>query len=97
MQVGCNISVVSTTHLTVYPRVQTASAEDVRTAISDAYDTFKAGTWSKAPAEQRSSVLAQLAQIIADNLPDLAKMETLQTGRAIREMTAQLQRVPEWL
>ena len=77
--------------------MQTASPDDVRTAISDAYDTFKAGTWSRAPAEVRSSVLGQLAQIVADNLSDLAKMESMQTGRAIREMNAQLARVPEWL
>ena len=78
-------------------RVQMSSAEDVRTAISDADDTFKSGVWSRAPTEVRSSVLGQLAQIVADNLPELAKMETLQTGRAIREMTAQLARIPEWL
>ncbi|KAJ3553034.1 hypothetical protein NM688_g3834 [Phlebia brevispora] len=77
--------------------VQTSSADDVRAAISDAYAVFKEGTWSKAPLDVRSSVLAQLAQNVAENIDDLAKMESLQTGRPIREMKAQLLRVPEWL
>jgi hypothetical protein len=30
-------------------------------------------------------------------VPALAELETLQTGRAIREMSAQLGHLPEWL
>jgi hypothetical protein len=30
-------------------------------------------------------------------IPEMAQIETLQTGRTIREMKAQLGRLPEWL
>ena len=78
-------------------RVQEASPDEVRDAIADADMTFKSGVWSKASIDVRSSVLAQLAQIVADKLDEFAKMESMQTGRPIREMRSQLFRVPEWL
>lgn len=41
-------------------------------------------------------VLNTMAQLLRQRLPELAELETLQTGRAIREMRAQLGRLPEW-
>ncbi len=55
-----------------------------------AHEVFKAGIWSRTPAIHRATVLSNLARDLEDRLPDLAKMETLQTGRAIREMNAQV-------
>ncbi|KAI0796862.1 aldehyde dehydrogenase [Abortiporus biennis] len=79
--------------------VFTASGHDVRTAISDAQNVFNSGVWSRSSPIQRSTVLAAMASTLAD--PEVnetfAMLETLQTGRAIREMKAQLSRLPEWL
>ena len=55
-----------------------------------AHEVFKAGVWSKTQAIHRAAVLSNLARDLEDRMPDLAKMETLQTGRAIREMNAQV-------
>ncbi|RPD66987.1 aldehyde dehydrogenase [Lentinus tigrinus ALCF2SS1-7] len=74
-----------------------ANQEDVENAVFSAYEVFKAGIWSRAPAIQRAGVLSNLARDLEVRVPELAKIETLQTGRAIREMTAQLGRLPEWL
>ena len=74
-----------------------ASSFDVRTAISDASEVFKSGVWSRAPAVQRSAVLHNLARSLEMLLPQIAQLESLQTGRTIKEMNAQLGRVPEWL
>lgn len=35
--------------------------------------------------------------MLEERVPDMARVETLQTGRAIREMNAQISRLPEWL
>ncbi|CDO73732.1 hypothetical protein BN946_scf185015.g60 [Trametes cinnabarina] len=78
-------------------RIVSASQEDVRSAIYSAHEVFKAGLWSRAPASTRATVLANLARDLEERVPELAKIETLQTGRAIREMKAQLGRLPEWL
>ena len=77
--------------------VVSASPFDVQTAINDANAVFKSGVWSKAPAIQRSAVLHNLARRLEEVLPEIAQLESLQTGRTIKEMNAQLGRVPEWL
>jgi acyl-CoA reductase-like NAD-dependent aldehyde dehydrogenase len=38
-----------------------------------------------------------MADLLERRLPTLATIESLQTGRALREMRAQLVRLPEWL
>ncbi|ESK94475.1 aldehyde dehydrogenase [Moniliophthora roreri MCA 2997] len=78
-------------------KVTTASAEDVKNTIDHAQTIFDSGVWSKAPAIVRSKVLSRLARMLEERIPELARMETLQTGRTIREMNAQLGRVPEWI
>jgi acyl-CoA reductase-like NAD-dependent aldehyde dehydrogenase len=65
--------------------------------IQKAQLDFESGTWSKAPVMQRSKVLSKLAQLLRERIPEFAELETLQTGRTIREMNAQLGRLPEWL
>ncbi|KAI9056512.1 aldehyde dehydrogenase [Trametes sanguinea] len=77
--------------------IVSASQEDVRAAVCSAHEVFNMGIWSRAPAATRATVLSNLARDLEERLPDLAKAETLQTGRAIREMKAQLGRLPEWL
>ncbi|KAJ7068539.1 aldehyde dehydrogenase [Mycena amicta] len=77
--------------------VELASEADVKQTIVGAHSIFKAGTWSRAAPIERSKVLSRLARALEDRIPELAELETLQTGRAIREMKAQLSRLPEWI
>ncbi|KAF9006524.1 aldehyde dehydrogenase domain-containing protein [Cyathus striatus] len=77
--------------------VTAASAEDVKFSIDKAQKTFESGVWSKSSAIARSKVLSKLARALEERIPELAQIETLQTGRTIREMKAQLGRLPEWL
>ncbi|PCH41451.1 aldehyde dehydrogenase [Wolfiporia cocos MD-104 SS10] len=74
-----------------------ANQNDVQTAIYHAREVLKTGVWSKAPAIQRAAVLSNLARSLQDRIKHFAQLESLQTGRVIREMTAQLGRLPEWL
>jgi len=77
--------------------VEAANSEDVRRTVVDAHAAFESGVWSRAPAIHRSKVLTRLARALEERVPALAELETLQTGRAIREMRTQLGRLPEWL
>ena len=45
---------------------------------------------------ERAKVLFNIAGNLRTNIPRLAEMEVEQTGRAVREMKAQLARLPEW-
>ncbi|KAJ6515610.1 aldehyde dehydrogenase [Mycena sanguinolenta] len=77
--------------------VEVASERDVKQAVAGAQSIFQAGTWSRAPAIERAKVLTRLARALEERIPEFAEIETLQTGRAIREMKAQLTRLPEWI
>lgn len=77
--------------------VSAANSDDVKRTIVDAHAAFESGTWSRAPALHRSKILSRLARALEGRVTALAELETLQTGRAIREMRAQLARLPEWL
>jgi acyl-CoA reductase-like NAD-dependent aldehyde dehydrogenase len=77
--------------------VDAANPDDIKHTIVDAHAAFESGVWSRAPALHRSKVLTRLARALEERVPALAELETLQTGRAIREMRAQLARLPEWL
>ncbi|KAF5388081.1 hypothetical protein D9615_000589 [Tricholomella constricta] len=78
-------------------KVVSVSKEFVDEAIDNAHNTFHSGVWSRTPAIHRSKILAKLARLLEERVPELARLETLQTGRTIREMNAQLGRLPEWL
>ncbi|KAJ7490312.1 aldehyde dehydrogenase [Mycena galericulata] len=77
--------------------VEVASESDVKQTVSGAHSIFRTGTWSRAPAIERSKVLSRMARALEERIPELAQIETLQTGRSIREMKAQLARLPEWI
>lgn len=77
--------------------VDAATAEDVDTSVTRAHAAYQSGVWSRAPLLTRSTVLSRLARLLEEHTPTMANIETLQTGRAIREMTAQIGRLPEWL
>ncbi|KAG2060133.1 aldehyde dehydrogenase [Suillus hirtellus] len=77
--------------------VDAASSEEVEWAVSHAQTTFDSGIWSKASSMHRASVLSRLALCLQQRIPDMARIDTMQTGRPIREMNAQMTRLPEWL
>ncbi|KAG9317385.1 Aldehyde/histidinol dehydrogenase [Chiua virens] len=77
--------------------VDAATPEDVNTSVDMAHAAYRSGVWSRASPVVRSTVLSRLAQLLEERIPAIANIETLQTGRAIREMNAQMSRLPEWL
>ncbi|KAL1735911.1 aldehyde dehydrogenase domain-containing protein [Schizophyllum commune] len=78
-------------------KVAAASTEDVNETIKHAQIAHETGVWSKMPAVTRSKVLSKLARILESRIQEIAEIETRQTGRALREMKAQLGRLPDWL
>lgn len=74
-----------------------ANAEDTQTTIYEAHENFRSGVWSKSPTLERAQVLSNLAGMVSVSMDEFACLESMQTGRPIREMKAQLGRLPEWL
>ncbi len=75
-------------------KVSRASPEDVEIAVQSAQSTFESGVWSKASPSERAKVLYNAATFLKEKIPEFAEKESLQTGRPIREMRAQLTRLP---
>ncbi|EAU35069.1 predicted protein [Aspergillus terreus NIH2624] len=71
--------------------------ETVDRIVAEAHAAFQAGTWAHADASTRSAVLTKAAGLLRARIADFVALETVQTGRPIREMRTQLARVPEWL
>lgn len=61
-----------------------------------AHAAFKSGVWSKAPQNTRADVLEKIGELLTHNLPRLIEIEVRQTGRAIREMKAQVPSLVRW-
>lgn len=65
-------------------------------AIDIAQKSYESGVWSRADVRNRAKILTTIAENLRKDIPRLAEMEVEQTGRAVREMKAQLARLPEW-
>lgn len=74
-----------------------ADAAVVDLAVSSARKSFASGSWSRMDVRDRANVMNEAARRLRARIPEFAATESLQTGRAIREMNAQLGRLPEWL
>jgi delta 1-pyrroline-5-carboxylate dehydrogenase len=79
----------------VIGRCVAATAADVHDAIERSHRVFQSGEWSRADVRHRANVLQSIATLLRQNLGELADLEVLQTGRSVREMKAQLGRLPE--
>jgi acyl-CoA reductase-like NAD-dependent aldehyde dehydrogenase len=77
-------------------RCHHASATDVEQIVHKAKKTFESGIWSRANRNFRADVLERAAQLLAGRLDELILLEVQQTGRAIREMKAQVPSLVKW-
>ncbi|KAJ6134453.1 hypothetical protein N7523_000775 [Penicillium sp. IBT 18751x] len=73
-----------------------ASSDDAKQAVKAGHEAFKSGVWSRASRHDRADVLEKCATLLREALPQLIILETRQTGRAIREMNAQVPSLVKW-
>ena len=59
--------------------------EDIDLAVSSARRCWEDGSWARETPKNRGAVLRRLSQLIIDNIEELALLETLDTGRPIRD------------
>jgi phenylacetaldehyde dehydrogenase len=74
-----------------------AGAADVDAAVAAARTAFEDRRWSGMRPRDRARILNRAAGLLAERIDEFARLETLQIGRPLREMRAQLRRLPEWL
>jgi betaine-aldehyde dehydrogenase len=81
---GERMDVISPADGSVLASVPKGGRKDVDAAVDAARDAFSKGVWSqKAPAE-RANILWKFAQLVEQNAPDLAKLESANQGKSIK-------------
>ncbi len=68
-------------------QVSVASELEVENAILAAREAFDNGSWSKLDLDSRNDFLLQISQGILDVAQELGRVETLNTGKPIKEST----------
>ncbi|WP_029354389.1 aldehyde dehydrogenase family protein [Bosea sp. 117] len=75
--------------------VPDADAQDVEAAAQAAQAGFE--RWSRLDVFERARHMQALAALVRQRVPALAELESAVTGRPVREMRAQMGRIPEWI
>jgi len=81
---------------TLVERVAEGGAAEIGQGVAAARRAFDDGRWNKTPIRERYRVLNRFADSLEDALPGLSALESTCTGRPLREMRAQLGRLPEF-
>ena len=82
---GACSAVINPSDGTVITEVDVATDEQVGAAIAAARRAFDAGDWSRSPTGERAALLERVADLIDRDLEAMAREETLNTGKAMRE------------
>ncbi|MBM7519999.1 aldehyde dehydrogenase family protein [Nocardioides nitrophenolicus] len=70
---------------TLVAEVDEAGADDTRAAIAAAHRAFHAGPWPGTPARERGDLLLRVADLLVRDKAELARMESLDTGKRLVE------------
>jgi len=73
-----------------------ARADDVDRAVEAAHRALYSGAWPAMTATARGKLLMKLAELVASNAQSLAEVETRDTGKIIRETSAQIAYVADY-
>lgn len=69
-----------------FTRIPRSTAEDIELAIDAAWQA--APSWNNSSATERSNILLKIADVMEQNLEALARVETWDNGKAVRETLA---------
>jgi aldehyde dehydrogenase (NAD+) len=74
-----------------FARVAQATVTDVHAAVAAARAAFDAGPWATQPPVERGRVLLRMAALIRQQAPSLARLESLDTGKPLRQAKADVE------
>jgi len=80
----------------VWATAPEAGEEDVDRAVRAAREAFDEGPWGTMTGTERARLLRRLAELIAENAESIARVETTDNGKLLREMGGQMKALPEW-
>jgi (Z)-2-((N-methylformamido)methylene)-5-hydroxybutyrolactone dehydrogenase len=71
-------------------------SDDVDRAVAAARSAFESAAWREMSQTKRGRLLRRLGDLIGEHAEELARTETLDNGKLLREMRAQLTGLPEY-
>ncbi|MGE5047827.1 MAG: aldehyde dehydrogenase [Deltaproteobacteria bacterium] len=80
----------------VLAKVAEAGAEDVRRAVAAAKGAFEQGPWGRMSGGERGRILLRIADLLDRDAGKIARLESSDNGRPIRETSAQSAIVARW-
>lgn len=72
------------------------NAADVDAAVRSAWSAFEDSRWRDLSQTKRGHLLRKLGDLVAENAEELARSESLDNGKLLREMRGQLATLPEY-
>ncbi|MGP4072864.1 betaine-aldehyde dehydrogenase [Piscibacillus sp. B03] len=87
---GSTREIINPFNQEVIATVADGNEEDAKEAIAAARKAFDHSDWSKTPAAERGNKVLQIAQLIERDKEELAKLESLDTGKTIEESRADM-------
>ena len=81
---------------TPWAEMPEAREADVNRAVEAAHRALTSGSWPALTATARGKLLYRLADLVAENAQKLAEIETQDTGKIIRETSAQIAYVADY-
>ena len=78
------ISKVSPVNNDGLPNLYRCLTDEVDLAVSKAKETYRNGIWKNTPVERKKQILFKLADLIEKNKDELALIDTIETGRSIK-------------
>ena len=82
---GATFTRVNPANGEVLAHVAACDTRDIDAAVASARAAFDSGVWAKQSPKSRKKVLLRFAEAIHENLEELALLETLDTGKPIRD------------
>ena len=80
----------------VWSRVPEATEDDVDRAVRCAHEAFRNGPWSRMTPTQRGAHLRRLADLLAERSEELGRIETIDTGKMLKETRWQAKYIAEF-
>jgi (Z)-2-((N-methylformamido)methylene)-5-hydroxybutyrolactone dehydrogenase len=71
-------------------------ASDVDAAVAAATAALR-GPWAQLPSSRRGGLIRHLADLVADHLDELARLESRDNGKTLRDTRGEIGRAVEWL
>jgi acyl-CoA reductase-like NAD-dependent aldehyde dehydrogenase len=91
---GGYLETVNPTTGVPWAEIPRGDADDVAAAVAAASEA--ASSWRTTSPSQRAALLWRLADVLEDHAEELARLESLDIGKVIREMRGQMRNLPRW-